>query len=175
MSLLGMYYALSDVITYYYNNHIVKTDTVVEENDVSQDNNLTEEVIYEDDDNDDDNDDDEGSDEVAEDDEFDNDSSEKTTTMMTSVFRRTTPVNTYDTENEARNIKAIEQLKAYADMIHQKNLENKYRESDDDYSDMPPLVKISSNSWYTSNLPPYMNPNLRQSGHYAPSQNETDE
>lgn len=160
LSLLGMYYATGDMVTYYYTNYILKRNDV---NDLNQE---SDEVHHEPESDGNTTVNDgaiETNDEV--DDDID-DECEVAPDMITSLFRKTT--NSED-ENEQRNKKSLQQLREFEEKIREKNL------GVDDYSDLPPLVKLESVDWNPANLLSYMNPSLRQPGQYAPSINEGDE
>jgi len=147
MSLLGMYYAIGDIVTYFYVNYILKRNE--DENLNQKSAEVANQLINEADDDTD---------------------SDLTSDMMPQLFRNTT--NSEDethNENEEVNRKALDQLRVFERKIRQKNL------GLDEYSDLPPLIKMDSVEWPSTNLLNYMNPNLRQPGQYAASLNETDE
>lgn len=148
-SLIGMYYALSDVFKYFYTKYIKSDDFTIKEAD--------REVHY----------------------EF-----ERTSDMMPLFQSGDHKVNTHCTScdcQEIRDKKALEQLRNFEAFIRQQNLakqESSRENTDDEYADMPGLVKMDAMESYTtssSDLLSYMNPNLRQPGQYAASLNETGE
>ena len=149
MSLLGMYYAIGDITVYYYRNYIAMRHEAEKLNQES---------------------DDEAPNDSEDNSELENhdDDNEVASDMMPNLFRKT---NTSDQEydNDYRNKMALQQLREFEESIRQKNL------GIDDFSDIPPLVKLDSPDLSSTNLLYYMNPNLRQPGQYSASLNETDE